>query len=111
MSRFLSGALIVLFVVVVSLVAGTVSALFEEDTAPAGASFTKCTTTDDATTCHDVGKGSFLKEVFGATIMPFNGDGSTLAGFLNAVWLLVMGFLLVAGVLLIVSSFIPLLSA
>lgn len=108
MSRLLSGAIIILFVVVVSLVVGTVTALFQAQNAPAGASFTKCSTQDNFTTCQDVGKGSFLAEVFGASITPFPSDEG-IAGFLNAIWLLTMGLLLVTGVLLIVSAFVPLL--
>lgn len=109
MSRLLTGVLIVMFVLVTSFIAGTVSALYQSTSGPAAASFTKCSTANNFTTCQDVGKSSFLSQVFSASILPF-GASDGLGGFLSVVWLLVMGLLLVAAVLLIVTSFVPTLS-
>jgi len=106
-SRLLQGGLIVLFVVVVGLVVGTLSAGYQETTAPASSSYTRCTTANNFTSCQDVGKSSFLASVFESSILPFPTDDSEFSIFLNGVWLLIMGFLLVVGVLLIVLSFVP----
>lgn len=111
MSRFLQGAIIVLFVVVLSFIVGTVSALYASSTEPEPGEFSRCTTDDNFTTCEAVGKGSFLADVFSAAIIPFSSESSFLAGFLNAIYLLVLGFLLATGILLIVVSFIPTTSA
>lgn len=102
----MTGALIVLFVVVTSFVAGTVSALFQEDAAPASTAYARCTSSDTNATCENLGKTSFLHNVFEATILPF-GTSDGIGGFLSVMWLLVMGFLLAAGIILIVLAFIP----
>lgn len=110
MSRFLQGAVIILFIVVLQFVVGTVSALYTTGVGPDGETFTNCEETDNVTECNDVGQTVFLAEVLRASILPFTGEGA-FVGFLNAIYLLILGFLLVVGVILIVVSFIPTTSA
>lgn len=63
-----------------------------------------CSTADNATSCSGEGKTSFLRTVFGSTFEPLGADAPTI---LNVLFDLVMSFLLGAGILLIILSFVP----
>lgn len=107
MSRLLEGGLLVLFVIVLAFIVGTVSALFTNATGPEGDEFTNCDTEDNFTTCQNAGRDNLLGEIFTASIFPIPAESSDFAAFLNVIYLMVLGFFLAIGIVLIVLAFVP----
>lgn len=105
----MSGAMIILFVLVVNVMA----AFIGTDTATGTGSFSSAcasggsNSTSNHADCEAQSKASFFSSVFGTT---FTGFGSEAPVIVNALWGLTMGILLTVGVLLIVLAFIPLTS-
>lgn len=102
MSRLLSGLLIIVGVILINTVVafvevGITSGSVVPDNLPG------CSTSDNATECHELGKTSFLAAVAGVTFTGFDGAPTVF----NVLWGVVMSLLLVGGVLLIALSFIP----
>ncbi|MHB8632761.1 MAG: hypothetical protein ACYDBQ_02170 [Thermoplasmatota archaeon] len=99
MSRLMSGILIVVFVLVVTIVTATVN-----QGTVAVSNATGCSATDNYTSCQNVGKSSFLGSLFSTTVTGIKGAPLVV----NALYLTVTGIMLATGVLLIVMSFVPL---
>lgn len=99
MGRILDGSLMVMFVVVVNF---TVAFITTGATTPEDA-FTRCDSDENFTSCENLGKTTFLAEVFDVTYTGI--DGAPL--FINALYVLIVGFLFTVGVLLIVLGFVP----
>ena len=97
MSRLLSGALIILFVLLLGAIVTAVSG-----SVASGQDFSNCSTSNNITECENVGKGSFFSQVADVT---FAGG---IGGFFGVLYSLIMGLLLTVGILLIVLAFIPL---
>lgn len=98
MSRLLEGSLILLFLLVVNLLTALVQSGAASTTAPPG-----CKDSEDASSCDNVGKTSFVKAVAKTAVKGIEGAPT----WFNAVWLLVAAMLLTVGVLLIALSFVP----
>lgn len=97
--RLITGASIVLFVLVTNLLV-----TFNNTSAASSAYPTGCTAGQNNTQCEAAGKTSFFAAVLGTT---FQGFGDDAPEILNVAWGVIMGFLLTVAVLLIVLAFVP----
>lgn len=102
MSRLLQGVTLILLPIVINSVIAIIATGASSTTAPPG-----CTDSNNFTTCEQVGKTDFLAALFDVTVSGIEGL-PTVANFL---YVLIMAFLLVAGVLLVVLAFVPLTGA
>lgn len=98
MSRFFTGVLLVLVVLVIN----TVAAMIQNDTAT-GPTIAGCNSSNNATTCANVGKTTFLASLLTVTVSGISGAPLLY----NVLHVLIFGILLIAGFVLIVISFIP----
>lgn len=96
----MAGAMIILFVLVVNVIA----AFIGTDSATGTSAYGKCTTSNsNVTTCESVGKTNFFTAVADTTFTGFTGAPSII----NVLWGIFMGVLLTVAILLIVLAFIP----
>lgn len=93
-----AGAMIVLFVIIANLLTAFIQV---GTTAQDG--FTRCDDDGNVTVCESSGTGSFISAVADVTVSGLNGAPLIF----NALYVLVLAGLLVVGVVLIVSGFIP----
>lgn len=102
MSAFLKGVLILLFVLVTAIIGG-----FIQSQTVTTSSLANCDADiyNDTTECQGTGTGSFLASVFDVAVTGFD-DAPDIV---NILWLTIMGILVVAAVIMIISRFIPLL--
>jgi hypothetical protein len=108
MARIYAGAMMVLFVVVVNiLVTYMVVEMTGEGALPSGGFGVGCSdTTENATQCESQGKTAFIASLADVAL-----TGFPEAPFLvNLLYVLLMGALLVVGLILIATGFIPLTS-
>lgn len=101
--RFMAGATIVVVVIVAELF-GAYMASESLDNTP---QLTGCNASQNVTQCQTLSKTSFLSALFSVTVSGFDG----INPFLNLLWVTIMGALLAIGVILMVISFIPLVTA
>lgn len=97
----MTGVSIVLFLLVIT----TVMAFIRVGTASAE-TIPGCGT-GNATSCENVGRTTFFEAVRDVSVGNIDDDAPPI---INVLWLLIMATLLTAAVLLIVTSFVPLLS-
>lgn len=98
MSRFLQGVTLILLPIIInSLIALIATGTASASTIPG------CTSADNFTTCEQVSKTTFLESLFDVTVTGIAG----LPDAANFIYVLIMAILLVAGVILVVVSFIP----
>lgn len=102
MSAFLKGVLILLFVLVTTILGG-----FIQNETVAASSLANCDSDvfNETTECQGTGTGSFLASVFDVAVSGFDGAPDII----NIIWLTIMGVLVIAAIIMIVSRFIPLL--
>lgn len=101
MSRLLQGVTLILIPLVINSLIAIIATGASASTPPPG-----CTDTNNFTSCEQVGKTTFLEALFDVTVSGIEGF-PTIANF---IYVLIMAFLLVAGVLLVLLAFIPLTS-
>jgi len=98
MSRFMNGVMLILaFLLMNTFAALIVSGSASTTTAPG------CTTSNNFTTCQNVSKTTFLSALFAVTVTGVSGAPDVF----NIIYVILSGTLLVAGVLLVVISFVP----
>jgi len=102
-SRFYAGASIVIIIVVVELVSAFVVA---SNISPDTPSLTSCANGETAN-CGNQDQPSFLATLFSVTVSGFD----NVEPIFNVLWVTIMGGLLSIGVVLIVTSFLPTVSA
>lgn len=102
MGRLIDGMMIILFLLIIGFLITFVRAGTTNDN-----NFVKCSGTDNATQCENVGKTSFFSAVRDVAVGDFGDDTPT---WISGLWLLAAGVLLSTAILLVVLAFIPLTS-
>jgi|SRR5690349_4500047 len=100
--RLITGAVMVLFVIITNLLIGFIRDGATDTQFPTG-----CSSSDDNATCEVVGKTTFLHAILSVVYTPIEGAPAII----NAAWGIAIGFLLAVGTLLIVLAFVPLTNA
>lgn len=103
MGRLITGFLIVLFVVVVNTVVAFITTSATGVGGVEEVGWTNCDQDDNFTSCENVGKTTFLAEVFDVSYTGIDGAPP----FLNLLYVIIVGGLFTVGILLIVLAFVP----
>jgi hypothetical protein len=100
--RLAAGATTVLVVIITELMVAFVAT--GDTSSPR---LTGCDPQGNVTACETIGKTTFLSTLFSIAVSGFEG----VFPIVNVIWVTVMGGLLTIGILLILTSFLPLVSA